>query len=119
MEKAQGVWIEDSDGHRYLDAAGGAVVVNVGQGREEIAKAVYDQILRYHYIHPTVFSTETVELLASVLAGHAPKGLDRYYFLSGVLRLLKLLSKWRVRFISMQGVRGEIDLFQDGNPTTA
>ncbi len=83
VEKAQGAWIEDTDGHRYLDATGGAVVVNVGQGREEIAKAVYDQILRYHYIHPTVFSTKTVELLASVLAGHAPKGLDRYYFLSG------------------------------------
>jgi hypothetical protein len=83
VEKAQGVWIEDTDGHRYLDATGGAVVVNVGHGREEIAKAVYDQILRYDYIHPTVFSNRPAEALAGVLAGHAPKGLNRYYFLSG------------------------------------
>ncbi len=81
--KAEGVWIQDTAGRRYLDASGGAVVVNVGYGREEIARAVSDQILSYDYIHPTMFATPVTEKLASALAVHTPAGLDRFYFLSG------------------------------------
>jgi hypothetical protein len=81
--KADGVWIEDQDGNRYLDASGGAIVVNVGHGRKEIARAVYDQILAYDYIHPTMFTTPAAEALATALAAHAPEGIDRFYFLSG------------------------------------
>ncbi len=81
--KADGVWIEDKDGNRYLDASGGAIVVNAGHGRKEIAQAVYDQILAYDYIHPTMFTTPAAEALATALATHAPEGIDRFYFLSG------------------------------------
>ena len=81
--KAEGVWIEDQQGRRYLDASGGAVVVNVGHGRESIARAVYDQMLSCDYIHPTMLTTPVVEELAGALAGHAPNGIDRFYFLSG------------------------------------
>jgi adenosylmethionine-8-amino-7-oxononanoate aminotransferase len=80
---SQGAWIEDADGRRYLDASGGAIVVNLGHGRETVAKAVYDQILAADYIHPTMFTTEPVERLAAALTAHAPEGIDRFYFLSG------------------------------------
>ncbi|MBL0714261.1 MAG: aspartate aminotransferase family protein [Desulfosarcina sp.] len=80
--KAEGVWIEDTEGRRYLDASGGAIVVNVGHGREEIARAVCEQISAYDYIHPTMFTTPVVEALATALAAHTPAGLDRFYFLS-------------------------------------
>lgn len=80
--KAEGVWIEDDQGNRYLDASGGAVVVNVGQGRKEIAQAVHDQIMACHYVHPTMMTTPAAQDLAGALAGHAPAGMGRFYFLS-------------------------------------
>ncbi|MCP4693363.1 MAG: aminotransferase class III-fold pyridoxal phosphate-dependent enzyme [Desulfobacterales bacterium] len=80
--KANGVWIEDQSGRRFLDASGGAVVVNVGHGRESIARAVYDQILSHDYIHPTMWTTPVVEELGAALACHAPPGIERFYFLS-------------------------------------
>jgi len=80
--KAEGVWIEDDAGRRFLDASGGAIVVNLGHGRREIADAVRDQILSHHYVHPTMFTTPVVEQLASALAAHTPQGLDRFYFVS-------------------------------------
>ncbi len=80
--KAKEVWIEDAQGHRYLDASGGAVVVNIGHGRPEIAEAVRDQILKCHYAHPTMFTTPVIETLAHTLASHAPPGIERFYFLS-------------------------------------
>ncbi len=81
--EADGVWIADQQGRRYLDASGGAVVVNVGHGRKAIAQAVYDQIRACGYVHPTMFTTPAVEDLARVLSGHAPQGIGRFYFLSG------------------------------------
>lgn len=77
-----GVWIEDDQGRRYLDASGGAIVVNLGHGREEIARAVYDQIISHHYIHPTMFTTPAVEKLAERLALLAPGAIDRFYFMT-------------------------------------
>ena len=81
--RAEGPWIEDGDGNRYLDASGGPVLVNIGHGREELAKAVFDQILRCDYVHPTMFTSAPVEALATALASHAPEGIGRFYFLSG------------------------------------
>ena len=80
--RAEGVWIEDASGNRYLDASGGAIVVNVGHGRREIADAVAEQIAACYYAHPTMFTTPAVEQLATALAGHAPDGIERFYFVS-------------------------------------
>ena len=44
--RAEGVYLYDRDGRRYLDAAGGALVVSVGHGVAEIAEAIRDQIGR-------------------------------------------------------------------------
>ena len=80
--RAEGVWIEDAAGKRYLDASGGAIVVNVGHGRREITDAVADQISACYYAHPTMFTTPAVERLAETLSGHAPEGIGRFYFVS-------------------------------------
>ena len=81
--EAKGLFVTDSEGKRYLDASGGPLVVNVGHGREEIAKALYEQALQCDYVHGTMFSTPPVEKLARALSVHAPPGIDRFYFLSG------------------------------------
>ena len=78
---AKGVWIEGSDGRRYLDASGGALVVNVGHGRVEIARAVFEQICNLPYVHGTMFTSQPVEDLALALAEHATGDIDRFYFL--------------------------------------
>src|SRR6202795_4907228 len=49
--RAEGVWIEDADGKRYLDAAGGAIVVNVGHGDRSLVEAMAEQASRTPYVH--------------------------------------------------------------------
>jgi taurine-pyruvate aminotransferase len=44
-----GSWITDIDGNRYLDGMSGLWCVNVGHGREEIAKAAADQMMALAY----------------------------------------------------------------------
>ncbi len=82
-KKAHGIYIEDESGKQYMDASGGAVVVNAGHGREAIAKAIYNQVLSHDYIHPTMFASKPVESLATCLANKAPKDINRFYFFSG------------------------------------
>ena len=44
IDRADGVWLWDEEGHRYLDATSSLWYVNVGHGREEIVAAVADQL---------------------------------------------------------------------------
>jgi taurine-pyruvate aminotransferase len=44
VEKGEGAWITDTDGNRYLDGMSGLWCVNVGYGREELARAAYQQL---------------------------------------------------------------------------
>ena len=80
--EGDGVWITDQDGKRYLDASGGAVVVNIGHGRREITRAVAEQLDKISYAHPTMFTCRPAEKLAAALASHAPQGLNRFYFMT-------------------------------------
>jgi 4-aminobutyrate aminotransferase / (S)-3-amino-2-methylpropionate transaminase / 5-aminovalerate transaminase len=47
VAKAQDAWLEDVDGNRYLDFAGGIGCLNVGHRRDEVVEAVKDQLDRY------------------------------------------------------------------------
>ena len=47
--RGEGCWLYDDDGRAYLDASGGAFVVNVGHGVREIAAAVGRQAERLAY----------------------------------------------------------------------
>ena len=49
VEKGEGAWVTDHEGNKYLDGMAGLWCVNVGYGREEIAKAAYDQMLELAY----------------------------------------------------------------------
>lgn len=80
---AKGVWITDADGRRYLDAAGGAIVVNLGHGDEDVIAAIKEQLDRTQYVHGTVFTTEVLESYAEELAPLLPMDDPRIYPVSG------------------------------------
>ncbi len=81
--EAHGSTIVDADGREYLDAAGGAIVVNVGHGRREIAAAVADQLARLAYAHGSAFTTEPIERYAAEVAPHLPMADPAIYPVSG------------------------------------
>jgi taurine-pyruvate aminotransferase len=62
----EGSWITDISGNRYLDAMSGLWCVNVGYGREVLAKAAYDQLNTMAY-YPLMQSHLPAILLAEKL----------------------------------------------------
>jgi len=81
--RAEGVWVEDADGKRYLDGAGGAIVVNVGHGDPSLLQAMTAQASRVDYVHGTMFTTETLEAYADDVATVLPMDEPRIYPVSG------------------------------------
>jgi 4-aminobutyrate aminotransferase/(S)-3-amino-2-methylpropionate transaminase len=75
--KADGAVIEDVDGNRYIDFAGGIGVMNVGHVRPEVSRAIAEQASKY--IH-TCFSVmpyqpyiDLAERITGIVPGNFPK----------------------------------------------
>lgn len=84
IEKGEGVWLHLSDGRKILDGMAGLWNVNAGYGREEIAKAAYDQMKDLAYTSNFSGMTNLPSIqLAEKLAGFAYEGLNSTFFTSG------------------------------------
>jgi len=62
VTEADGAWIMDSDGNRYLDGMAGMWSVNAGYGREELAQAAYEQLKTMSYYPITQSHLPAIEL---------------------------------------------------------
>jgi taurine-pyruvate aminotransferase len=60
--KAEGSWITDADGKRYLDGMAGLWCVNVGYGRTELAEAAYEQLKEMAYFPLTQSHIPAIKL---------------------------------------------------------
>lgn len=83
ITSAKGVWLTDSDGNRILDGMAGLWCAQIGHGREEVAEAVYKQMLELPYYN-TFFKTThpPVVALSEKLAEISPPQFNRTFFCS-------------------------------------
>ena len=81
----KGVFIEDRDGNKLLDAFAGLYCVNVGYGRPEISEAIARQAKELAYYHAYAgHGTEASITLAKMVLDRAPTNMSKVYFgLSG------------------------------------
>lgn len=81
VTRAEGVWIEDSEGRRILDGMAGLWCVNVGYGRRELVEAATAQMSQLPYYNTFFKSTHMPAVeLARVLADITPEGLNHAFF---------------------------------------
>jgi len=81
IKTASGVYIEDRDGNKLLDAFAGLYCVNVGYGRQEIAEAIADQARELAYYHSYVgHGTEASITLSKMILDRAPANMSKVYF---------------------------------------
>lgn len=79
-----GAYVTTSTGERLLDATAGLWHANVGHGREELARAAYDQMSRLETYHVFGrFLNDAALRLADRVAGYAPFAGARVIFGSG------------------------------------
>jgi adenosylmethionine-8-amino-7-oxononanoate aminotransferase len=83
VARAEGCQLWDTEGRRWLDGAGGAIVVGIGHGEASVAEAIADQAARVAYAHGTMFASEQLEAYADELAPLLPVEGPRLYPVSG------------------------------------
>jgi adenosylmethionine-8-amino-7-oxononanoate aminotransferase len=83
LAEGKGAKVKDFQGKEYYDGFAGLVLVNVGYGREEIAKAVYDQVKTLHYANAFAYTTVPTIKLSKKVASMTPGDLNKVFFTSG------------------------------------
>jgi adenosylmethionine-8-amino-7-oxononanoate aminotransferase len=82
--RAEGVYLFDETGRRYLDGAGGASAVNnIGHGRERIAAVMAQQARTVAFTPSFCFTSGPIEELAQAVAALTPGDLSNVWFVSG------------------------------------
>ena len=83
FERSEGAYLYTKDGRKVLDAAGGAIVSNIGYGREEVAEAIAKAVKNNSYILPPFLTPEREALLDELREYWLPSHLTRIHLSSG------------------------------------
>ncbi|HEX6844065.1 MAG TPA: aminotransferase class III-fold pyridoxal phosphate-dependent enzyme [Actinomycetota bacterium] len=107
---AEGAWITDADGKRYLDGAGGAVVVGVGHGDRSLIEAATAQLDKTQYTHGTMFTSEAVETYADEVSRVLPLDDARIYPVSGGSEAVETAIKMARAYHLATGHAGRVNV---------
>jgi adenosylmethionine-8-amino-7-oxononanoate aminotransferase len=103
IARAEGCYVYDDHGNRYLDGLSGLFCVNAGHGRPELAEAAARQFEEldfttlWSYAHPRAIE------LAARLAAMTPGDLNRVFFTSGGSEAVESALKLARSFHRMHG----------------
>ncbi len=100
LDRAEGVYMWDVSGKRYLDGSSGAMVSNIGHSNPVVLEAMRRQMEKSTFGYRLHFENEPAEEFARRIAERMPTGLDRVFFVSGgseaVESCLKLARQYAI-----------------------
>ncbi len=100
LDRAEGVYLWDVNGRRYLDGSSGAMVSNIGHSNPRVLAAMRRQMDRATFGYRLHFENEPADRLAAQLATLAPEGHNKVFFVSGgseaVESCLKLARQYAI-----------------------
>ncbi len=111
IDKAEGVYLFDTAGKRYLDLISGISVSNVGHRHPKVVEAIKQQVDRY--MHTMVYGEYVLSpqvKLAKLLSENLPSNLSSTYFVNSGSEAIEGAMKLSKRFTG----RTEIISFKNG-----
>lgn len=100
LDRAEGIYMWDRSGRRFIDGSSGAMVSNIGHSNPAVLAAMRAQMERSTFGYRLHFETEPGERLAAKLAALSPEGMEKVFFVSGgseaVESAVKLARQWAV-----------------------
>lgn len=103
LDRAEGIYMWDTDGRRYIDGSSGAMVSNIGHSNPAVLAAMRAQMDRSTFGYRLHFQTESSERLAAKTAALAPGGLNRVFFVSGGSEAVESTLKMARQYVLTQG----------------
>ena len=103
IDKAEGVYLYTSSGQAIIDAAGGAIVTNVGHGRQRVADAVATATLETSYVVPPWLTSSRRAVVEALERDWLPQGLTRIHMTSGGSESVEAAMKMALQYHAAQG----------------
>jgi adenosylmethionine-8-amino-7-oxononanoate aminotransferase len=100
---SEGAWLVTDDGRRILDAAGGAIVANVGHGRAEVADAVARATREATYVVPPWLTRSRVALLERLERDWLPPGFRHVHLTCGGSEGVETAMKIAIQYHAARG----------------
>ena len=73
MERAEGIYLYDRAGRRYIDGSGGSsVVTTIGHGVQEVPRAMFEQAQQFSFYPAHAFSNQPLLDLCDLIVSLAP-----------------------------------------------
>ncbi|MDG1709420.1 MAG: aspartate aminotransferase family protein, partial [Emcibacteraceae bacterium] len=83
LDRADGIYMWDTDGKRYIDGSSGAMVSNIGHSNKNVLAAMQKQMEKSTFGYRLHFENEPAETLAARVAELSPEGHNKVFFVSG------------------------------------
>jgi adenosylmethionine-8-amino-7-oxononanoate aminotransferase len=103
MVAAQGCWMVDSDGNRYLDGVSALEAAIAGHRRADLAKVAYDQMVALEFLDVFRYASPPAVRLAARLAEITPGDLSRVHFTPGGSESVEAAIKIAKQYQSLIG----------------
>ena len=103
LDRAEGIYMWDTSGKRYIDGSSGAMVSNIGHSNPAVLDAMRAQMDKSTFGYRLHFETGPSEDLARKTAALAPEGLDRVFFVSGGSEAVESALKMARQYALTQG----------------
>lgn len=99
IERAEGIYMYDNNGKRYIDLVSGVSVCNVGHRHPKVVKAVKDQLDKYMHlmVYGEYIQSPQVKY-AKLLTEHLPEKLNTVYFVNSGSEAVEGAMKLAKRF---------------------
>ena len=107
VKKAQGVWLHDFDGNRYLDAISSWWVNLFGHANPDINAALRQQADQVGHVMLAGCTHEAAVKLCEQLVAITPKGLDRVFFGDNGSSAIEIALKMSFHYFANQGKPGK------------
>jgi adenosylmethionine-8-amino-7-oxononanoate aminotransferase len=82
LDRAEGIYLYDTDGKQYIDVSGGPMAVNLPHGDKRVNRAIADQLEKFAFCHPVLSNRPRAELCDRISRA-APGSLNTTYLSAG------------------------------------
>lgn len=103
VKKGEGIWLEDFDGNRYLDAISSWWVNVFGHANPRINERIKQQVDQLEHVIMAGFTHQPIIELSERLVELTPKGLDRCFFADNGSSCIEIALKMSFHYWLNQG----------------